>query len=181
MFLAFRQPAQKFQQHDPPVAADAPDHAGFEFADHAVEPPHGCLSGVGEMKRVGTTVARRRPALGQAAPLEAVDQRHEVRPFDAERGRDLRLRAAGIMRDHGEHGKLRRADAEFGEGAEDVLENRDLRAPQHVADQASERADVDVGRARGRVLSPPYSSAAHEKNPEARRVDNSTIVMQHYK
>src|SRR5262249_61801638 len=36
--LAFCQPAQKLEQDAAALAADAPDHAGFELVDHRIEP-----------------------------------------------------------------------------------------------------------------------------------------------
>ena len=64
----------------------------------------------------------------------------------AERGRDLALRQPGIALDHGQHGKLRRADVERRERVEEVLEHHELRAAQHVADQFRQRPEVDVRR-----------------------------------
>jgi hypothetical protein len=114
--------------------------------------------------------------------LQAVEQGDEVGALDAERGAHLRLGAAGIMRDDGEHGELRRPDAELGEGAENILEHRDLRASQHVADQAGERTEIDVRAcSHAGAVFRACSAAAHASTPGIRRVDNSMIVMQHYK
>jgi enoyl-CoA hydratase/carnithine racemase len=94
---------------------------------------------IGEMQAVRATVAR--DASQQAAPLQRVEQRDEIRLLDAERRARLRLQQPGIGVDHGQHREVCRAQVELGERVDEVLEDFELRAAQRVADVLDERSE----------------------------------------
>ena len=86
--------------------------------------------------------------LRQAAPLQAVEQHHEIGALNAERRGDVRLLQSGRMTEQHQHAVLRRPQLELGEIGDDVVEHGKLRAPQRIADHACERTHVDRRGAR---------------------------------
>lgn len=103
---------------------------------------------VGQMQSVGAPVECDAPQ--QAAVLQPVEQRHEVRLLDAERRARPRLEDTGVGVDHGQHGEMRRAQVELVEGLDEIREHLELGAPQRVPNVLGEGTELagDLGMKR---------------------------------
>ena len=82
-------------------------------------------------------------APGQSAPLQAVEQHHEIGALDAERRGHVRLLQSRRMTEQHQHAVLRRPQLQLGEIGDDVVEHGKLGAPQHIAERSCERTHID--------------------------------------
>src|SRR5437868_2177485 len=105
--------------------------------DHRLELAHQRSTLGRQVQRIGTLVARRLPPFRQSALLKLIQHTDEIGALDPERLGDLALGQPRIALDYGEHGELRRADVEWCEGREEILEHREMGAPQDIPDQLS--------------------------------------------
>jgi len=103
---------------------------------------------VGEMQAVRAAVARHAPH--QAALLQAVEQRHEIRLLDPKRRARVRLQQPRIRVDDGQQRELPRPQVELSERVDEILEDPQLREPQRVAHVLAERSELsgDLGNER---------------------------------
>ena len=103
---------------------------------------------VGQMQSVRAAVQRDAPQ--QAAALQPVEQRDEVRLLNPQRRTGARLENAWVGVDHGQDGEMRRAQVELVERLDEITEDLELRAPQrvpHVLGEGTELAG-DLGMKR---------------------------------
>jgi len=108
-----------------------------------VELPDRRLPRLGQIQGVGAAIAGDLAAHNQFAPLEFIDKLHEIRSLDPERLCDRRLRRSGIAIDRRQDAILGRANIVLGKGANEIVEDRKLGAPQLVADDVDQRGQID--------------------------------------
>src|ERR1043165_2245502 len=152
-----------------PLVANACDHARLMGLGGGLELAHQRGAVRGQIERVGALVARL-PPLGERALLQLVEHADEVGALDAERFGDLALRQSRVALDDGQHRELRGPDVERREGREEILEYRELRAAQHIADQLRQRSEIDRFAALAHPLSGLSDGAQAHKRDSLERI-----------
>src|SRR5271170_7034125 len=117
--------------------AGSPGRPGLEAAGLA-------LAGLGQVQRIRAPIARDLSTHHKFASLEFIDELDKIRALDAERLGDGRLRGSRIAIDGGQDAILGGADFMGGEGADKIVEDRDLGAPQLIADELGQLRKIDI-------------------------------------
>ena len=110
---------------------------------------------VGQNQDVRAAVVGRAHPGAQAAALQRIQHRHEIRPEDAERVGDLGLVAAGVAVEQQQHRELRRRQLQRRDAAQEILEHLELRTLERIAEQFGQFAQLQPGIVSGAVARVP--------------------------
>jgi hypothetical protein len=103
--------------------------------------------GLRQLQRIGTAIARRRPASDQSTLLQPVDDGNDRGAVDAHGGAEIALIQSRILGNQGEHAELPRGHIPFRDRRREILEQRHLRPAEIVADQRRQHAEVRLAAA----------------------------------
>jgi diguanylate cyclase (GGDEF)-like protein len=108
---------------------------------------------VGQDQDVRAAVVGRAHPGAQAAALQRIQHRYEIRPKDAERIGDFGLVAAGVAVEQQQHRELRRRQLQRRDAAQEILEHLELRALERIAEQVGQFAQLQPRIVSGAVAS----------------------------
>ena len=108
---------------------------------------------VGQNQDVRAAVVGRAHPGAQAAALQRIQHRHEIRPEDAERVGDFGLVASGVAVEQQQHRELRRRQLQRRDAAQEILEHLELRALERIAEQFGQLAQLQPGMVSGAIRS----------------------------